>query len=776
MMKRIHILPLMLLLMVLAACSTTSSLPDDEYLYTGIKAIKVDDPQGTDAEVEAMREVEGALAYAPNNSLFGSSTMRFPLPIGLWVYNSMDGQELKGLKKWFFNTVAAVPKTISSASPDMRSKIATNILQNYGYFQGNVAYRLIPGKYNPKKQKIAYDVHLGKAYVFDTIRYAFTDVLDSIVDATMGETLVRKDKQFSVVDLQNEKTRLTTEFHNNGFYYYRPDYIEYLADSVNAPGKVKLLVAPRRDTPDRANRQWSFGRVSAFIRNSGTSGRNLAFDDTINYKRLTLAYQGKTIPVKSRIMFRNFRFWTGRMYNESKVAQTLTELRNMNIFSNVQFAFTPHDTTDTCSVLDVRLDATLEKKMSVEFDFNFTQRSNSQIGPDASLTFSKLNAFHNGETLSFTLFGSYYWQTRNRSKEKVNNLDTYEWGMDLSLSYPWLAMPGFLKRRYQYPTSTKFSLSFQRTNFAGACRMNRFSFAADYNFQTSRYVKHTFTPLNVELTDMRQLDIGRFGDKLNATFFLLMMSDDFVPSIHYSFTYDNSTDANRSVSTNFNVVAKEGGNIINTLYAIGGRPFSDTDKRLFGLRFNEYVKLQLELRNKFNITPTTCIATRLFGGCLKALGNSGFPPMSEWFFSGGANSVRAFAARSIGPGAYQVPKANDIYLLHAGNLRLEANVEYRFPLFGGLNGALFVDAGNVWNIDIIGDDPTYGGLQGKTFLKQIALGTGFGFRYDLQFLVLRLDLGVAIHAPYDTGKNGYYNIRRFWKDGTTINFAVGYPF
>ncbi len=343
----------MLLLMVLAACSTTSSLPDDEYLYTGIKAIKVDDPQGTDAEVEAMREVEGALAYAPNNSLFGSSTMRFPLPIGLWVYNSMDGQELKGLKKWFFNTVAAVPKTISSASPDMRSKIATNILQNYGYFQGNVAYRLITGKYNPKKQKIAYDVHLGKAYVFDTIRYAFTDVLDSIVDATMGETLVRKDKQ-------NEKTRLTTEFHNNGFYYYRPDYIEYLADSVNAPGKVKLLVAPRRDTPDRANRQWSFGRVSAFIRNSGTSGRNLAFDDTINYKRLTLAYQGKTIPVKSRIMFRNFRFWTGRMYNESKVAQTLTELRNMNICSNVQFAFTPHDTIDTFSVLDVRRDGTLE--------------------------------------------------------------------------------------------------------------------------------------------------------------------------------------------------------------------------------------------------------------------------------------------------------------------------------------------------------------------------------------------------------------------------------
>ena len=802
--QQLHILTAIVMLLLMAACSTTSRLPDDEFLYTGIKSIDVDDAKGTDAEVVAMTEVEAALSYAPNNSLFGSSTMRFPLPIGLWAYNALEGQELKGIKKWFFNTVAATPRTITSAAPGTRSKIATNILQNYGYFQGNVDYRLITDKKDPRKQKIAYDVHLGNAYVFDSIRYAFKNVQDSIVNATQAESFVHKGKQFSVVDLQNEKTRLTNEFHNNGFYFYRPDYIEYYADSINSPGKVKLLVSPSLSTPEKANRQWKFGRVSAFIRNSTTRTsssanrsattanqgagterssnaiRGLAYDDTITYRRLTLAYQGKTIPVKSRIMFRNFRFWTGRQYNEAKVTQTLTELRNMNVFSNVQFTFTPHDTTDTCSVLDVRLDATMEKKISAELDFSFSQRSNAQIGPDASITFSKLNAFHNSETLALTLFGSYYWQTKGRSKDKINNLDTYEWGTEISLSYPWLAMPGFLKRRFTFPTSTKFGASFLRTNIAGIARMNQFSLYADYNFQTSRFVKHTFTPLKIEMTDLRELKIDTINGHLQHEqyYYPMIGSEGIEPSIQYQFTYDNSPDESRSVSTHFSATIKEAGNIVNGVSAICGNDYSRMDKKVFGLKYFQFIKAQVELRNQFRIMPKVSIATRLLIGVLKPYGNSESAPITELFYSGGANSVRGFAARSFGPGA-RVYQSGQVYFYRAGESRFEANAELRFPLFGDLNGALFVDAGNVWYLpweDGDSDFPDNGIFRLRTFFKELALGTGFGFRYDLQFLVLRLDFGIGIHAPYDTGKKGYYNIRRFFKDGTTINFAVGYPF
>lgn len=356
---------------LLAACSTTSNLPEDEYLYTGIKEIKVEDKKGTLVEQSVLEEVEGALAYAPNNSLFGSSSMRTPLPIGLWVYNSMGGKEHKGIGKWFFDVFSATPRTVGMAAPLTRTKVAQNVLQNYGYFQGKIGYRLITGK-NPRTQKIAYDIHLGQAYKYDSIRYDFPEDKDSIIRATAENSFIKKGKQFSVADLLTEKSRLASEFHNNGYYYYRPDYINYLADTVSKRGSVTLLVTQDKDVPAKAAQIWKYGPVSAFIRkSSGTSGRQGAYDDTLFMKRLTLAYQGNKVPIKPRVMFRNFKFWTGRTYSEERVANTITALGNMGIFTGVNFAFTPHDTTDTCSVLDVRLDATMDKLIDTEVELNF---------------------------------------------------------------------------------------------------------------------------------------------------------------------------------------------------------------------------------------------------------------------------------------------------------------------------------------------------------------------------------------------------------------------
>jgi len=793
-----------LALILLCSCSTTSKLPDDEYLYVGIKSIDVDDKKGTDAEAIALEEMEGALAYAPNNSLFGSSKLRSPLPIGLWIYNGMASDSLKGIKKWFFNTFASTPLTITSAAPATRAQVATNVLQNYGYFQGSVNYDIVQCK-NPRKQKISYSAHLGHPYTYESVKYAFNGIPDSILSANQGDSYVGVGKQFSVVDLQNEKTRLSTLFHNNGYYYYRPDYIHYYADSVNVPGKVKLLVLQEDNTPEKAKRAWKYGKVHVFLRNNTTSSsssssssssrRGTTYTDTIAMPRFDLAYQGKRVPIKPGVMMRNFKFWTGMLYSEDRVNRTLSSLTNMDCFSNVAFSFTPADSTDSCNVLDVRLDATMDKLLDTEFEFNFTQKSNSQIGPDASITFSKRNAFRHGEKLALTVRGSYYWQLRGRSKDKINNLDSYDWGADLSLTYPWIVMPGFLNRNrgFRYPISTKFNLSFTRTNVAKAYRYNQFGLGVEYKFQTSKYISHSFTPLKIEINDVRDVD-KQMGDTTSAQkvkkLYSLLLSDVFIPSIQYEFRYDNSVDKSRTVFTNFNVSIKEAGLITNSLYcAFTGRGFSEKNKTIVK-RYSQFVKGVVELRNKFILSPKSCIATRALLGCTFSYGNSEITPLTDWFYSGGAYSVRAFPARSLGPGRTPYTK-NDFYLKHAGTGRFEMNAEYRFPLFGNLYGALFLDAGNVWVGKGLYDDdaPEEGEVEvnddnenvrynfhWKSFFNDIALGTGFGFRYDLEFLVLRLDLGVAIHAPYDTSRKGYYNIPRFFKDGVGINFAVGYPF
>lgn len=782
-----------------SSCSTTSRISDDDPLYTGIKEINIDGKSGTDAEAVALEELEGALAFEPNNSLFGSSTMRSPLPIGLWIYNSMASDSLKGIKKWFYNSFSAVPKTISSVTPDTRVKVATNVLQNYGYFQADVDYRLITSTRNPRKQKIAYDVKLGHPYSFESIQYSFK--ADSLVLASLGATYLHEGSQFSVANLQLERSRLTTMLHDNGYYYYRPDYIKYYADSVNSPGNVKLLVTEDLNMPERAKRQWKIGKIDVFFRDNTTGtqqrrGQNM-YNDTIHRPRFDVAYQGKRVPIRIPIVMRNFKFWTGMMYSEDRVNRTLAQMSSLNTFASQQFTFTPADSTDSCSVLNVRFEATMDKLLDTELEFNFTQKSNSQIGPDLAITLSKRNAFRNGEKLALTLRGSYYWQLRGRSKDKINNLDSYDWGADLSLSYPWLLVPGILNKAkgFRYPTSTKVTLSFTRNNIAKAYRYNQFGLGWEYNYQTSKHWTHTFTPLKIEIKDLRDVnypeeDTTKVSSLVSQKLTKEVFQDAFVPSMQYELRYDNSVDKNRRVFTNVSFNVKEAGLITNSLVSLfTGKGFSAQGKT-FIKEYSQYIKGQIELRNRFMLTPKSCLATRALIAAAYAYGNSFAIPINDKMYSGGAYSLRAFPARSLGPGRF-VYSRDDLYFHHSGAMRLELNGEYRFPLFGNLYGALFLDAGNVWEIqgritesqaqefeltDEQFETANARFLIGKHFLNDIALGTGFGFRYDMEFLVLRLDIGIALHAPYKTSRKGYYNIPRFFKDGVGINFAVGYPF
>lgn len=755
----------------LAACSTTSNLPEDEMLYTGIKSVTVNGRQGTVAEATALTEVEAAIAYAPNNSFMGSSSLRTPLPIGLWVYNGLVNKQNSGFNRWLFNTFGSTPKTITAVNPVTRSQIATYLLQNYGYFQGNVNYTLVDQK-NPKKQKISYEINLGKPYMFDSIRYSFPSTEDSIIRATDYARYIRRDEQFSVVNLQAEKTRLVKEFRNNGFYYYRPDYISYFADSMQIPYRVKLLVVPDKDMPVRAGKQWRIGDISTYIRNS--SGMRSQYTDSLNLKGLKIAYSGSKIPVKPRVMFRTFRFWRGQMFNQSKLDRTITNLNNMQVFSQVQFSFIPRDTTRACDVLDVRLDAIMDKLIDAEVDFNITQKSNSQIGPNLALTFSKRNAFRHGETLSFKLKGSYEWQTNRSVTGQSSKIDSYETGMEASLTYPWTAFPGLATKIFRYPTSSAFKLSVDHLNRAGYYRLLSFGAEAAYKFQTSNYVSHTFVPLTLTYNKLMETT-ARF-DSITASNQALYVSlkNQFIPAMQYILTYDNSRNSKLHRTTWFELMVKESGNIIGGIMAASGKKFSKEDKKLFGSPYSQFLKLTLDLRNKFKLAEKSLIATRLYAGAIFTYGNSSVAPYSELFYVGGANSIRAFSVRSIGPGRYYDYSGRGTYLDQAGDLKLEANIEYRFNITGNLYGAAFVDVGNVWLLK--NDDSHPGGKVGDGgFLNSIALGTGLGLRYDLEFLVLRLDLGVGIHAPYDTGKSGYYNIPKF-KDSLGLHFAVGYPF
>jgi outer membrane protein assembly factor BamA len=244
--------------------------------------------------------------------------------------------------------------------------------------------------------------------------------------------------------------------------------------------------------------------------------------------------------------------------------------------------------------------------------------------------------------------------------------------------------------------------------------------------------------------------------------------------MQYTYVYDNTDKPYRN-KTKIEASVTSAGNITSLIFAAFGKPLDQKNKSIFGNPYAQFVKATAELRQLWKIDNNQYIATRIMTGAIHSYGNSEYAPYSEQFYIGGSNSLRAFTVRSVGPGSYRPNNANSYtYLDETGTFKLELNAEYRFRIIADLHGALFVDAGNIWLLKKDKERPG-GEIRLKDFPEQIALNTGVGVRYDLGILVVRVDFGLGLHAPYDTGRKGYFNLNPF-KDGFAWHFAIGYPF
>lgn len=752
------------------SCSTTSNLPEGEYLYTGIKSVNITGDKSGEYNDEAITELKAALAYAPNNSFMGSSYYRFPLPIGLWIHNSLGYKERNGIQNWFYNAFGRTPVTISAVNPNTRAMVAENTLKNYGYFNATVAPRLVEQR-NEKKRKIAYDVVLGNAYHIDSVSYRFKGTEDSIVQANLAMRKFDKGDQFNVTLLEAERQRIVNDFRNNGFYHYRPEYVRYLADSLKSPGKLTMLVVPDISTPDNAHRQYTIGNLTLAIRPSGQYLQQ--YTDTFKLRSFTMLYNGEKQPITPMALFRNMTFRRGQLFSQQDFDTSLKGISSMGIFRNVQFSYTPRDTTDTCSILDIRLDAMMDKLIDTEFAFNITQKSNSQVGPNATISLTKRNAFRHAETFNIKLRGAYEWQAGSRRNDGTR-IDSYEWGIETSLTYPRIMFPWLNRRILRRPATTSFKYSINQLRRSGYYNLMSLNTSVNYHIQASKYVTHSITPLT--LTHNKLMNSSAKFDSIanvNQALFVTVR-DQLIPAMQYTYRYDNTIDRTRRANTLFEASVKESGNVASAISMLFGEDFNQRDKMLLRTPYSQFAKLTLDLRRYIHLTDHSQLALRLYSGVIWSYGNSTVAPYTEQFYVGGANDIRAFAVRSIGPGRYYDYNRRGTYLDQAGDFKLTANAEYRFRMVSNLYGALFLDAGNVWLMRA--DDSHPGGeIARSKFLRDVALGTGIGFRYDMEFLILRLDWGIGIHAPYDTGKSGYYNIPSFWK-GTGLHFAVGYPF
>lgn len=797
--------------LLLAACSTTSSLGDGEQLFTGLKPIDYHNYEASAHQSATQEEIEAALATAPNGALFGSSYYRTPFPYGLWIWNACAQSE-GAVAKWLNSSFGKAPVLMSNVNPRLRSSVANNILQNNGYFNGNVTCDIEEGKKKttktdtvprPRTAKIKYSVDFGHLYTLDTVAYTgYPHLIDSIIRQEKSP-YIYSGAPFSVSNLDAERTRIYDLLRNNGYYYFQKQYTTFLADTLAVPGRVQMQVHALDSLPDIATHKWIIGKTEVNIRRQMRE----QLTDSVQRRYLTIRFAGKRPPLRPPVILAATKLYPGITFSEDLYEESLNKLSSMGIFSSAEISFTPRYNDDGtvkevadsvvarygsqragAGILDMSVNAVLDKPYDVSLTATGKGKTNGRLGPSLTLGLSKRNAFNGGELLSAELGASYEFQTGASSTVG----SSYDFTASLSLTIPRLLMPRFMQRRrprrwYTTP-STTISLAGETIRRAGFFNRNVMSFDYTYTYQPSATSLHQFTPFSLvygKTTGQTSEYYAKIEQSITS---FIAAKDELTPRMRYKYTYTSPSSNPNPVY--WEATVTEAGNIVNAVNMVLGKKWNEKGKKLLATPYSQFLKFETDVRKTWALKGKSTFVAHFQGGVILQYGNSSAVPYSEQFFIGGANDMRGFTMHSLGPGNVHFDDKELSYQFHNGDLKMVMNLEYRPHLFGSLYGALFLDAGNVWYMsrsrrDAIsamsdalaadGNETTIAKDFGSTNKVDIGIDVGCGLRYDLDFFVLRVDWGIGLHLPYDTGRSGYYNIPKF-KDGQSIHLAIGYPF
>ena len=772
---------LMLSGQLITGCSSTSALKEDEQLFTGLVPIEYKNyEKGTYAD-STITEMEYALASAPNGALFGSSYYRTPFPVRLWIWNAFS-QSDGALAKWITKVFGSKPKLMANVNPQLRAQVAEHQLDKYGYFNGKVTYDVLTQS-NPKKAKVAYQVDFGHLWTLDSMAYLnFPAKSKQFIDASMNKALIRKGSPFNVANMESERQRITRLFRNRGYYFYQNSYASYLADTVNVPGKVQLRLMMADSVDDRATRQWYIGKIHVNFRKQYME----ELKDSFVRSYLSFHYNGRKMPIRPGIVLQSLRLRPRELYRVRTEERAKTGLQEMGLFSYSSIQFTPRSVQTLDSLgnvvyrdtLDANIDLVFDKPYDFYVEANARGKTTGRVGPELVVGLTKRNAFHGGEKLTVNLHGSHEWQTISQAGGGSTRINSYEYGSDVSVEFPRIITPwnmfrtmeqnerryraGHMPTKYRGVPTTTIKASMNVLNRASYFRRHVAAGELTYAWSTSYQHQHSFSPLILSYEFMNSRTAA--FDSILALHPYLQMS--------YTYTYRSPRRYRHPIT--WSTTISEAANILSLGYMAAGKGWNEKDKKMFKNPFAQFLKLETDFVKYWRITQDGTLVGHVNAGIIWSYGNAENAPYYEQFYIGGANSVRAFNVRSIGPGRYQPTNSKYSYIDQTGDIKYLMNLEYRQKVWGDLYGALFLDAGNVWTLRNHEYSPL-GKFDVDKFFRQLAVGTGVGVRYDMGMFVIRVDWGIGLHVPYDTGKNGFYNIRRF-KDAQSLHFAVGYPF
>ncbi len=763
---------------ILSACSSSRHVPDGSYLLDKVN-IRIDST-GHDDRLD-VSEMQAYLRQTPNHKMLWSMKFR------LGFYNLSGKDSTNWWNRWM-RKLGEPPVIYDPALSDASADQLLNYLASKGYFNANV---VVDSVKNDKKKKIevTYNLSPGPQKVISKMEYEFPDsAVRNIVMADSSKFLTFPGRPLARDLLEAQRTLVANNLRNNGYYNFGKECITFVADTTAGSSEAELLMRVSYPSSSYSNdnadlySRFLIRKVTVIADAEAINAENppLAVGkDSVNYKGIEILYADSRY-LRPSVIADNCFLTPGEVFSQRNVDKTYRAFSRLGILKFINVSFVPAGHIGNEGILDVYILLTPGKSQTASVELEGTN-SEGDLGVAVGLTYNHRNIGRGSETFTGKLRGSY--ESISGDLKGLLNNRYMEYSVDLGLSMPEFKAPisRRVRRQIQASTEVNFSMNYQeRPEYTRVISTAGWSY---HWIDALKHNRHTFTPIDINYVYL-PASTNDFIDQIAPDNPLLRYSyeDHFIMRMGWRWYHSNKKEATPWQKTlqrdiyNVRVNAEIAGNLLFLISNIFDhhRNFHEDPYEIFGIHYSQYFKVEADYALLHRFDERNSVAFRIGGGVGVPYGNSEMLPFEKRFYGGGANGVRGWAVRTLGPGAYPGRNSVSDFINQCGDIRLITSAEYRAKLFWVLELGAFIDIGNIWTIR---DYPFQQGgvFKFNEFYKQLAAAYGLGIRMDFNYFLLRFDLGMKAHNPA-MGEKSWPLISPNWHRDSSFHFSIGYPF